>query len=288
MSGFESSWLTLREPYDHAARSEALTEAFAAALPSPATLTDLATGTGSNLRYLAPRLGNAQDWLLVDHDPALLRAAPPATAAWAGRVGWSVESVPGSPGTTSPGLRVTSAERRIELRWRCCDLSTFEGFEGHELGAVTASALLDLTSAAWLGKLADRCRGAAVLIALSFDGRLTWQPEDADDEAVRLRFLADQRTDKGFGPALGPEACARLAAELDARGHRVRLAPSDWHLGSDDRPLLEATLDGIVAAAGQVDDDRMLARWSEQRRRQLAAGTLRLTLGHQDLLALPQ
>ena len=56
--------------------------------------------------------------------------------------------------------------------------------------ALTASALLDLTSAAWLDRLAERCRGTPLLIALSFDGRLVWQPGLAEDDVIRARFLA--------------------------------------------------------------------------------------------------
>lgn len=279
MSGFDRSWLALREPYDHAARSPALTEAFAAALPSPAALVDLASGTGSNLRYLAPRLAGPQDWLLIDHDPVLLRAASEATADWAATAGWSIEHV-------ERGLRLTG-EHRVDVRLARQDLSQPHAMPGHEVDGITASALLDLTSATWLEGLADRCRNAAVLFVLTFDGRLAWQPEEADDDAVRLRFLAHQRTDKGFGPALGPEACQYLATELDDRGHRVRLEASDWRLGAGDRALLEAMLDGISTAAGHVANDRLLARWAQRRRRQLAAGSLRLTVGHQDLLALP-
>ena len=87
-----------------------------------------------------------------------------------------------------------------------------------EGAAVTAAALLDLTSAAWLDGLAARLRQVPVLIALSFDGRLSWRPGAAEDGQVRARFLAHQRRDKGFGPALGPAAAAHLADLLRARG----------------------------------------------------------------------
>jgi hypothetical protein len=253
VSGFDAAWLALREPTDHAARSASLAARFAAAQGPEPYVVDLGAGSGSNLRYLAPLLPPAQRWLLVDHDPALL-AAVVARSGTAGHV----------------------ACRTLDL---ARELPAVPGRTG-----VTAAALLDLTSAAWLEKLARWCGEAPVLIALSVDGRLVWQPEDPDDDAIRERFFAHQRADKGFGPALGPAAAAHLACRLEAVGRRVFLEPSDWRLGPQDAPLLSATLEGILAAVG--DMGRPSARWAALRRRQLAAGDLRLTVGHVDLLAL--
>ena len=84
MAGFSADWLALREPADHAARSVDLTRAVLDALPRdrPLRVLDLAAGTGSNLRYLSGAVpersgrGRARQWLLVDHDPALLARVP--------------------------------------------------------------------------------------------------------------------------------------------------------------------------------------------------------------------
>jgi hypothetical protein len=249
VSPFREEWLRLREPCDHAARSAALADCFAAAVGSSPHLVDLGTGTGSNLRYLAPRLPATQRWLLVDHDAALLAQAP-------------------------AGVAVTVERRVLDLARTLPDDLVWTG--------ITAAALLDLASAAWLDRLARWCRGVPVLMALTVDGRLVWQPEEPEDGAVGERFFAHQRTDKGFGPALGPDAAPYLAERLEAEGQRVFLEPSDWRLGPATAPLLAATLDSIVAvqAAG-------IERWAVARRRQLATGRLQLTVGHVDLLALP-
>lgn len=259
MSRFAADWLALREPYDRRARSAVLADRFARALGLAPRVTDLGCGTGANLRYLAPRLAPGQRWLCIDHDPALLAAAQAALGGWrdAGRA-------------------------RFEVR----DLAALDGLTLG--GGVTASALLDLTSASWLEQLAAHCHEAALLFALSFDGRLAWQPAMAADTMVHARFLRHQRTDKGFGPALGPHAAAHLASLLEARGHRVTTATSDWRLGPDDGPLLAAMLDGVVAAASAIEDDPELVEWAGLRRHQLARRELGLTVGHIDLLALPE
>ena len=84
MTGFSADWLGLREPADTAARPPDLVDWIAPSLPRDRSVhvLDLATGTGSNLRYLAPRLGGLQQWVLADHDPALLGAMPERLAAW--------------------------------------------------------------------------------------------------------------------------------------------------------------------------------------------------------------
>src|SRR5262245_57060417 len=96
-----ADWLALREPFDAASRSAALTAAVAAALPRgrPLRVLDLGCGTGSNTRYLLPHIaaiarpgasgfsrtsgppqgghdiGRETEWLLVDKDPAVLALA---------------------------------------------------------------------------------------------------------------------------------------------------------------------------------------------------------------------
>ncbi|MDJ0891981.1 MAG: class I SAM-dependent methyltransferase, partial [Gammaproteobacteria bacterium] len=73
MSGFSGEWLALREPVDDRSRSGTLVTRLSARAPEGRLrVLDLGAGTGANLRYLAPRLGGEQEWLLVDHDSSLL------------------------------------------------------------------------------------------------------------------------------------------------------------------------------------------------------------------------
>ena len=281
MSDFDPDWLALRESYDHAARDPKLPARFAASLGDAPTIVDLGCGTGSNLRYLAPRLGREQSWICVDHDQLLLRAAIDRIRAWAAASGWSLAPAPGGIGVLTPDFS-------IRVRLRAHDLSRGLPPDLPAGAGVSASALLDLTSAAWLEGFAERCRQRPLLLALSFDGRLNFTPADEDDEEVRRRFLRHQRTDKGFGPALGPDAVAFLADRLRKLAHEVQLAPSDWRLGGAHRPLLTAKLEGLLSATREIEDDALLDGWAARRRAQAKAGGLGLIVGHLDLLALPR
>lgn len=257
MSGFSADWLALREPADARARSAALAARFAAGVQRAA---DLATGTGANIRYLAPRLGGATEWLAVDDDPALL-AAHVAPA-----------------GTSVRTLRLDLARSLEAVPLLGCDL-------------VSASALLDLVSAGWLDRLVAACARAraAVLFALTYDGRIEWSPSDAADARVRELVNRHQRRDKGFGPALGPGAAAAAAARFAARGYGVERARSDWVLGPTDARLQQALVDGWLAAALEVApaERAALTAWAERRRELAVRGAATLTVGHQDLAGWP-
>jgi SAM-dependent methyltransferase len=280
LSGFDAAWLGLRELHDHAARSAALADRFAAALRDSPHLLDLGCGTGSNLRYLTPRIPGAQRWLCMDYDPALLQAARAGLREWGKGRGWPERAARAGLALARPG-----GEILVGFALRDLARSGLPDLRG--VSGLTASALLDLTSAAWLDRFAARCRGTPLLLALSFDGRLRFEPAAKDDAEICRRFIAHQRTDKGFGAALGPDAAAHLAERLAAEGRAVALETADWRLGPADGPLLRATLEGILAAARAVVQDARVEHWARLRHRQLAAGELGLSVGHVDLLAPP-
>jgi hypothetical protein len=150
--------------------------------------------------------------------------------------------------------------------------------------AYVSSALIDLVGCSWLQSLVRAARGKPLLMSLAVDGRHTLAPPHRDDAAVFAAFKCHQARFKGLGRALGGQAPFTLARLARLAGYRVELAASDWHLRAS--PLLAATLDGIAAAACEADPSLDLAQWRRARAAQIAAGTLRLTVGHQDLLAV--
>lgn len=269
MSGFSAEWLALREPVDAAARNPELTTRLLnwRRGRGPLTVLDLASGTGANLRFLAPLLGGEQHWRLVDHDPVLLARGEEQCGAW----------------VAEGGMDLTLDWRRVDLvdDWEALDV------DGAQL--VTASALLDLVSAEWLERLTRRCRDAraAVFVVLSYDGSIVWEPALAGDDAVREQVNRHQRTDKGFGPALGPDATGTLAPRLRELGYEVLARPSPWRLGPERWAMQTALLEGWVSAARQIapEAEDAWADWLARRRRWIAQGASRLQVGHEDLFA---
>jgi len=272
-SEFAEDWLSLREPADHRCRDVSLVtelDQWLARQEDRPAVVDLGSGSGSNLRYLLPRLTAATRWRLLDQDADLLTRATAGQDSQ--RVGQSVERL-----TAENLSHVVPRNSRV----------------------VTASALIDLVSAEWLEALGDcaRARNAAVYIALSYSGWFRFGVTHPLDEQGLAWGNAHQRGEKGSGQALGPDAWEVLVGVLENRGYRVQTQPSTWQLFRErDQALALALLEGWAQAAREQQPSQWqaIAQWARFHRDQLLqpapdegdAGPC-VEVGHQDVLALP-
>ncbi len=294
MSGFSDAWLALREPADHAARSRHLVDGVVRHLAEthdviderrPLTVLDLATGTGSNPRYLIPHLARWQAWRLLDADEGLLAALPSRMAVWATRNGCACTQ-------TADGITVSGAGWESRLRPRTQDLRTLPR-ETHVSppALVTASALLDLVSDEWLAALVRWCGSArsTVLFALTYDGTATLTPRDEVDDLVLDLVNRHQATDKGFGPALGPAAVARAPELFAASGYIVEREKTDWLLGPGFERLQRELIAGWAGAARELAPAlaERIEAWEGRRRELCVSGGLTISVGHEDMAAWP-
>ncbi|HMY40362.1 MAG TPA: class I SAM-dependent methyltransferase, partial [Marinagarivorans sp.] len=227
---------------------------------TPPKILDLGAGTGANLRALyKPN----QSWRLVDWDNTLLNEAL----------------------RRHPQYYVTTHK---------ANLNALESLPWDGVTAVTASALFDLTSAQFIDQLVAQLaeRKLTLYSTLNYEGSMRWLPAHPLDASVERYFNSDQRRDKGFGPALGPDACAYLSQCLTAHGYNVILAESPWQLGQSQRALSVQLIAGIYRAlkeqplneAAQLHPTA-LAHWRQFRLEHLFNSAC--YVGHMDLLALP-
>ncbi|MFC6085958.1 SAM-dependent methyltransferase [Sphaerisporangium aureirubrum] len=265
---YTPEWLALREPADTAARADVLLPPLLAHLPlAPLVVRDLGCGTGAMGRWLSPRLPGPQHWILHDNDPELLALAAASLGERNGH---------------GPKV-VVSAERRDVTGLRAEDLA------GTSL--VTASALLDLLTAGEVDALAAACveAGCAALLGISVAGRVELDPADPLDPEIAAAFDDHQRRVTEGRRLLGPDAVAVAATAFAARGATVRTAASPWRLGPEHRALTAEWLRGWAGAAVEQRPD-LAPDAGPYLRRRLAActeGGLRVTVHHDDLLALP-
>ena len=262
MSGFSSQWLSMREAADASARNAALLSRLRLPQTGPMRIIDLGAGTGSNLRYLAPKLKCAQEWTLVDADTALLQSVTAPEIA--------------------PPLNVET--RRLDL------MQDLNALSLKECDLLTASALIDLVSETWLARLAEICAREKIpncLFALNVDGTISWTPFDPGDEEILTLFNAHLSRDKGFGPALGAAAPDVLERIFNAAGYCAQSEDSTWRLSPADSELQLELLRGYVSAASEQNPDMagIIETWAQRRRAHISLGISELVVGHRDVVA---
>ena len=269
MSGFSIEWLNLREASDHKARDRHLLKTAANWLndlkSKDKVIVDLGTGTGSTIRGLQryTTLAPSIQWRLVDNDPELL-----AEAVHRHSEEYSIESF-------------------------LVDLSATQKLPLESVSLITASALLDLVSSNFIRDLCqlikekNEGRPLGFYSALNYDGCIKWTPFHPLDAAILMNFNTDQRRDKGFGPALGPDATDFLKTQFHSTKFQCLSAKSPWLLGSADYLLTESLINGISGVAIQTDGlkNSDIQDWKTFRIENVRTGTC--YLGHTDIVVLP-
>lgn len=278
-----SDWLSLRRPADEAARQASqplladledfLAQARGTQNSGPVRIFDLGAGTGANQAWLAPQLALSQHWTLIDHDADLLDhtlSAPP---------------VDGVTGTAPVVAGIEDLGRILDADSAGAPSRTNAASDRHRF--VTCSALLDLLTPDQLQGLCTTlaATGTAALFSLSVTGVMDMEPADPLDGRLNDTFNRHQNR----GDRAGAQGVDLTAGYLAAAGFAVTTVDTPWELTGDHAELISRFLSDRVDAV--LEEDPTLAAeaggWLARRADQAAAGTLRLTIGHRDLLALP-
>ncbi len=285
--GFSEAWLTLREPADHAARSQLLDTQLASWTSQFSTLriVELGAGTGSNLRYLMPKLGHDQQWHLLDNDANLLNHLPEILNTWADGHQASVTLHDRQLHIEHNTFSATVSTQVLNLA------DDLDQIPLDNVNLITASALLDLTSAPWLDQLANLTmqHKCGCLFVLSYDGRIQWHPTLENDKQVSELLNQHQLNDKGFGLALGPAAADYFARALETQGRQITRQESDWAIDQQSQALQHAIVDGWAAAATEQDNsaETIISQWHALRKQAINDKISSLAVGHIDVLSLP-
>jgi hypothetical protein len=188
-------------------------------------------------RWLAPRLGGPQHWVVHDRDPDLLE------------------------------LAVADAPDGVTIEPRRSDVAQLSSEDLGGASLVVASALLDILTAHELAAMLAACAGRPMLLALTVVGRVALTPPDPLDARVAAAFNAHQRR----GGLLGPDALAAAVDEL--RGAELLVRPSPWRLDAGHADLMAEWFDGWVAAACE-QEPALAGEAGAYRKRRLAAVTV--------------
>jgi hypothetical protein len=291
MSGFSAEWLSLREPVDHRSRNQDLQVQVLKYLaqiktvcPGSICITDLGSGTGSNLRALAPYLDSMQHWTLVDYDLALLNTARATLLAWADcevDMPPILESSTNTPTHIKP-LFVLKQNKTIVVEFKCVDLvNDYQIILDEPADLITAAAFFDLVAEPWLTQFCATL-SKPLYTVLTYNGVEKWSPPESTDAEVLNAFHQHQRTNKGFGSAVGPTAPERLQSLLHARQFITASASSPWVLDHHDRTLIEQLAIGTARAVREIGTIPSLTvnQWEQSR-----CAANQCEIGHIDLFA---
>lgn len=280
--GFEAEWLATRAPYDEAALDPGATaaiRAWAERLPPdrPLLVVDLGSGTGVALARVRRWLGSRRMLAYaVDQDADLLARAAPLVPQ-------------------CDGSQVMPIVGDLLL-----PLEALGGPSDGTVDLVVGHALADLLP---LDRLASRVAallrpGGLAHLALVYDGETAFASRDDPhlpqrDRPVVAAFHRHMDRPASSVPGYGGSTAGRrLGAALVAAGLEVVAdAPSVWHVRAGDGPgglgVLARLIRFVAESAREVGGvpPGNLARWEEDCRAAVAAGTLTVRVGHRDLLA---
>lgn len=275
---FSAEWLALREPVDHRSVNRDLAARVRDwfGMPDHIAVMDIGCGAGSNLRGAYGLFGPSQHWTLVDYDPALLVAARTRLMAWADEATEAGEEV-----------LLIKDDKRLMVDFRQADLNAdLERVLDWRPDLVTAAALFDLVSPAWVNRFVDalKARKLPLYTVLTYDGREIWQPVHPADSAMVAAFHAHQHSNKGFGPAAGPDACAVMTDAFRQAGYIAETADSPWLMNPADAQLITELTSGIATAVRETGKvpEADIASWLKAK-----SAAQQGLVGHLDLFARP-
>jgi hypothetical protein len=288
-NAFSTDWLSLRESVDHRSRNTILQKQVIDYLHQigkskndPIQIIDLGSGTGSNLRALAPLISHNQTWTLIDYDSLLLNAARKKLCIWADEIIHEAESNDSANNSTIAPVILIKNQRQITVHFLQKDLANdLQAALSEPADLITAAAFFDLVALEWLVQFCKELQ-TPLYTVLTYNGNEKWLPSDPLDTDILKAFHAHQGSDKGFGPAAGPQALNALEQLLKQRGFQVVTGTSPWILDSNDALLMKALATGTASAAAEttlVTHD-IAKQWGERR-----AQSQQCEIGHDDLFA---
>lgn len=289
MNTFSTDWLSLRESVDHRSRNTLLQKQVidylqqrAGSKNDPIQIIDLGSGTGSNLRALAPLISHNQTWTLIDYDALLLNAARQKLCIWADQIIHEAESHDSANNSTIAPVTLIKNQRQITVHFLQKDLANdLQAALSEPADLITAAAFFDLVALEWLVQFCKELQ-TPLYTVLTYNGSEKWHPSEPWDTEILKAFHTHQGSDKGFGPAAGPLALNALEQLLKQRGFLVATGTSPWVLGPDDILLIQELAAGTARAAAETTlvTHEIAEQWRERR-----AQSQQCEIGHDDLFA---
>jgi len=125
--------------------------------------------------------------------------------------------------------------------------------------------------------------------SLCFNGLVKWTPTNTFDKYILTFFNNHQRSDKGFGNALGYKSIESLRKKAGKLNLNIRVADSPWIIknkSEKDTVFMKRYLLDIRKSLFHMEgiDKNILRKWYEDKKYDLENKKIRLYVGHNDVL----
>ena len=284
-SKFSKSWINMRIHYDNMARSGILTEFIEKNdLNKNYHMIDMCTGSGSFLIWALKQGLFPNRAILVDNDINLLKSIKSNLRQNFKNI-YVIKS-----NTNNLDLTISDKSQQksnVSIVKENCDTYEVKDTQPH---IISYSAAIDLMSKSSIDICLDKIKHDNILfLSLCFDGKVKWKQSHPYDKYIMSYFNKHQSYDKGFGKALGYKSIDYVNKKANELGYKIKIADSPWIIQNeslDDIIFLKRYVLDIKKSLFHMDgiDRSMLRHWYTQKIDSISNKTIKVQVGHKDLL----
>ena len=282
---FSKSWINMRVEYDEASRSSVLVDHLnKLSKKHEIDLIDFCCGTGSFLMWALNKNISFQNCILVDYDIKLLKSIKSNLRTHL-KSKYTIQS-----NTNNLNLLIKKNSKTISsvsIEKYDCDEYSHKNKNFH---IISYSAALDLMSKSSIDIALKKIKKNNILyFSLCFNGLVKWTPTNTFDKYILTFFNNHQRSDKGFGNALGYKSIESLRKKSVKLNLNITVADSPWIIknkSEKDTAFMKRYLLDIRKSLFHMEgiDKNILRKWYEDKKYDLENKKIRLYVGHNDVL----
>ena len=282
---FSKSWINIRVDYDNISRSTVLVDHInKLSQEDDIDLIDLYCGSGNFLIWSLNKDILFKNCILVDHDVKLLKSIKSNLRTHL-RPMYSIQS-----NTNNLDLLIKRNSKTlssISIKKNDCDGYRYLSEKYH---VISYSAALDIMSKSSIASALKRIKKNNILyFSLCFNGQVRWTPTNTFDKYILTFFNNHQRSDKGFGNALGSKSIEFIKQKADKLNLNIIVKDSPWIIKNKfdkDKVFMKRYLLDIKKSLFHMEgiDKDILRKWYLDKKSEIDNKKIQLYVGHNDIL----
>ncbi len=282
---FSKSWINMRIKYDNCSRSNILknylkdNSSF-----SDIELLDMCCGSGSFMIWSIKNKLSFTKYTLIDNDIKLLKSIKSNLK----RIIPNDLKIISNTNNMNLILRKNnSISSKVLIKKNNCDTYKHDTKRFH---VISYAAVLDLMSKSSIDNALERVNDLNVLyFSLCFNGTIKWAPINTFDKYILSFFNKHQRLDKGFGKALGFKSIEFIKKCAQKKGMNIIFKSSPWVINNkshEDTIFMNRYLIDVKKALFHMEgiDKDILRKWYKDKKNEIDNKSIKLYVGHEDIL----